>query len=101
MLNFYIFSLKNSDDLFCLVIYLPFFTVFYPSRLLPLRISQHYTPFSTSIHTHMLFSTFLQLATLSECCIHHLFILKSSLHKQPFITAHFRSSLQILCITAH
>src|SRR6218665_649011 len=93
---------KNSDDLF--FSHLPFFTVFYPSKLLPLRISQHYTPFSTSIHTHMLFSTFLQLAfrsVNSECCIHHLFILKSSLHKQPFITAHFRSSQHILCITAH
>src|SRR6218665_1374258 len=53
---------------FFLVIYL--FTVFYPSKFLPLRISQHYTPFTTSIHTHMLFSTFLQLAfhsRNSEC----------------------------------
>ena len=29
-----------------------------------------------------------------------LFFVNSSLHKQPFITAHFRSSLYILCITA-
>src|SRR6218665_3623646 len=29
-----------------------------------------------------------------------LFLLTSSLHKPPFITAHFRSSLHILCITA-
>src|SRR6218665_1227404 len=29
-----------------------------------------------------------------------LFCLTSSLHKQPFTTAHFRSSLHILCITA-
>src|SRR6218665_619664 len=27
--------------------------------------------------------------------------LKSLLHKQPFITAHFHSSVHILCITAH
>src|SRR6218665_1512913 len=68
ILNFYIFSLKNSDDFF--FSHLPFFTVFYPSKLLPLPISQHYTPFSTSLHTHMLFSTFLQLAfhsRNSEC----------------------------------
>src|SRR6218665_2381794 len=33
--------------------------------------------------------------------VNHLFLLNSSLHKQPFITAYFRSSLHILCITAH
>jgi len=29
------------------------------------------------------------------------FLRNSSLQKSPFITAHFRSSLHILCITAH
>ena len=49
-----------------------------------------------SMHTHMLFFTFLHLALCSrnnKYCIRHLFLLNSSLHKQPFITAHFRSSL--------
>src|SRR6218665_1590984 len=54
-------------------------------------------------HPHAVF-TFLHLALCSRnssYCIHHLFRLNSSLHKQPFITAHFRSSLHILCINAH
>src|SRR6218665_2501901 len=57
-----------------------------------------------SMHTHMLFYTFLCLALCSrnnKYSVNHLFLLNSSLHKQPFITAHFRSSLHILCITAH
>src|SRR6218665_3619701 len=57
-----------------------------------------------SYDTHTLFFTFLHLALCSrnsEYYIRHLFVHNSSLHKQPFITAHFRSSLHILCITAH
>src|SRR6218665_2345200 len=75
---------------FCLYVFL---NTMHPSALL-------YTPtccfprFYNSLSTHV-------TVNASECCIHHLFILKSSLHKQPFITAHFRSSLHILCITAH
>src|SRR6218665_1195970 len=62
----------------------------------------HYAP-PCITHPHAGF-TFLHLALCSRSskyCIHHLFLLDSSLHKQPFITAHFRSSLHILCITAH
>src|SRR6218665_355440 len=58
------------------------------------------TPLTPSIHT----STFLRLALCSrykKYSIRHLFLLNLSLHKQPFITAPFRSSLHILCITAH
>src|SRR6218665_2523836 len=53
-------------------------------------------PLTPSIHTHMLFFTFLRLALCSrnnKYPIRHLVLLNSSLHKQPFITAHFRSSL--------
>src|SRR6218665_2409301 len=96
--NVYIFSLKNSDDLFFLVIALfhDLHALFFYSLLHP------FTPFYA--YPHMLFYTFLHFAL---CCrnnkysVNHLFLLNSSLHKQPFITAHFRSSLHILCITAH
>src|SRR6218665_1803702 len=103
---FTFFSLRNSDDLFFLVIclFLPFSTllIFYlyvfldtthPSPLL-------YTPTCCFPRFYNLLSTLVTVNAI-ECCIHHLFILKSLLHKQPFITAHFRSSLHILCITAH
>src|SRR6218665_1353849 len=53
---------------------------------------------------HMLLYTFLHFVLCSrnnKYSLNHLFLLNSSLHKQPFITAHFRSSLHILCITAH
>src|SRR6218665_1731688 len=49
-------------------------------------------PLTPCIHTHMLFFTFLHLALCScnsEYYIRHLFLLNSSLHKHPFITAHF------------
>src|SRR6218665_3215825 len=55
-------------------------------------------PLTPSIYTHMLFFTFLHLALCSrnnKYSMRHLFLLSSSLHKQPFITAHFRSSLHI------
>src|SRR6218665_2474973 len=58
------------------------------------------TPFYA--YPHMLFYTFLHFALCSrnnKYSVNHLFLLNSSLHKQPFITAHFRSSLHILCIT--
>src|SRR6218665_1486356 len=83
-------------------------------HFLPSRVLQMMTPISyclhiihtltPCIHTRMLFFTFLHLALCShnsEYYICHLFILNSSLHKRPFITAHFRSSVHILCITAH
>src|SRR6218665_170794 len=97
MLNFDIISLKNSDDLFFSHLpFLPFSTLLnfclyvflntiHPSELL-------YTPTCCFPHFYNSLST-LVTVNASECCIHHLFILKSSLHKQPFITAHFRSSL--------
>ena len=46
----------------------------------------------------MLFFTFLRLALCSrnnKYSIRHLFLTKSSLHKQPFITAQFSSSLHV------
>jgi len=46
----------------------------------------------------MLFYTLLQLSTPSPLI--SLVLRNSSLQKQPFITAHFRSSLHILGITA-
>src|SRR6218665_803426 len=59
----------------------------------------HYTPLdSLYTHPHAVFHV-LHLALCSRN-IRYLFLLNSSLHKQPFITAHFRSSLHILCITA-
>src|SRR6218665_255204 len=68
-------------------------------HFLPFPLLQIMTPISyPSIHTRILFFTFLHLALCSrnnKYCIRHLFILNSSLHKQPFITAHFRSSLHI------
>src|SRR6218665_1504774 len=53
-------------------------------------------PLTPCIHNRMLFFTFLRLALCSrnsEYYIRSLFLFNSSLHKQPFITAHFRSSL--------
>jgi len=83
-------------------------------HFLPFRVLQMMTPISyclDTIHpltpcrgTRMLFFTFLHLGLCSrnnKYYIRHSFLLNSSLHKQPFITAHFRSSLHILCITAH
>src|SRR6218665_572524 len=110
MLNFYIFSLKNSDDPFLFFVFFRhlhfitfstllnfclyvFLNTIHPSPLL-------YTPTCCFPRFYNSLST-LVTVNASECSIHHLFILKSSLHKQPFITAHFRSSLHILCITAH
>jgi len=40
------------------------------------------------------------VTTNTTCKYTFYFFLTSSLLKQPFITAHFRSSLHILCITA-
>src|SRR6218665_3295108 len=74
----------------------PFYR-FLPFRLLqmtPITYSLH--PFTPSIHPHMLFFTFLHLALCSRnnrYSMRHLFLFSSSLHKRPFITAHFRSSL--------
>src|SRR6218665_1045192 len=88
-----------------LLVIAPFWTVFYTFLL-----TQMITPISyPSIPAHIIyyiycFFTFLHLALCSrnnKYFIRHLFILNSSLHKQPFITAHFLSSLHILCITAH
>src|SRR6218665_2856342 len=64
------------------------------------------TPLAPSIHTHMLFFTFLRLALYSRnniYSIRRLFLLNSSLHKQPFITANFRSSLHkcTFCASLH
>src|SRR6218665_580042 len=105
--NFLIFTFLVSKILmtffffYSSTFFLPFSTLV---KFCVYLISQHYTPFYT--HTCSFTRFYNSLSTLitmnaSECCIHHLFLLKSSLHKQPFITAHFRSSLHILCITAH
>jgi len=51
-----------------------------------------WTLYTPCIHTRLLFFTFLHLALCSrnnKYYIRHLFLLNSSLHKQPFITAHF------------
>ena len=90
-----ILSLQNSDDLF--FSHRPFYR-FLPFRLLQMMtpITYWLHPITPSIHTHMLFFTFLHLALCSrnnKYSMRHLFLLSSSLHKQPFITAHFRSSL--------
>src|SRR6218665_3212313 len=100
------FLSKNSDDLF--FSHHPFFTIFCRSVFSYFTHDESYSYFLHTIHPlythpHAVF-TFLHLALCSRnssYCIHHLFLLNSSLHKQPFITAHFRSSLHILCITAH
>src|SRR6218665_4211885 len=91
MLHFFLSKILMN---FLLVI-ASFFAIFCPSVTLC-------TP---CIHTRMLFSRFCTLlcalVTVNRPYrIHHLFFLNSSLHKQPFITAHFRSSLHMLCITA-
>src|SRR6218665_2759891 len=84
--NLYIFSLKNSDDLF-------FFFFFFFSSPLP--------PFYAYPHALLHVSMPSLCSRNNKYSVNYLFLLNSSLHKQPFITAHFRSSLHILCITAH
>jgi len=69
----------------------------YSSFLHPIHIfCTLYTPY---IHTHMLFSRFYTLVcalvTVDTAYTIFFFLI------QPFITAHFRSLLHILCITAH
>src|SRR6218665_2472877 len=63
---------------FCLYVFL---NTIHPSALL-------YTPTCCFPRFYNSLST-LVTVNASECSMHHLFILKSSLHKQPFITAHF------------
>ena len=66
------------------------------------HISNFFTLYPLYTHLHPVFP-FLHL-TFNSCnnkyYIHLLFFFNSSLLKQPFVTAHFRSSLHILCITA-
>src|SRR6218665_3093003 len=62
--------------------------------------NSHYTPLYAHPHAVFAFPHLALCSRNSSYCIHHLFRLNSSLHKQPFITAHFRSSLHILFITA-
>jgi len=61
--------------------------------------------FMHSKFTNDLFYTFYTwlytLHTSRPNCTWVLFLHGSSLQKQPFITAHFRSSLHIVCIAAH
>src|SRR6218665_3431370 len=77
----------------------PFFTIFCPSVFLYFTHDESYSYFLHTIHPltslythpHAVF-TFMHLALCSrnsEYCIHHLFLLNSSLHKHSFITAHF------------
>ena len=63
-------------------------------------------PLSPYIHAHTYiytyfpfrFYTLLSILVTVNTTYTFYFFLTSSLHKQPFITAHFRSSLHILCI---
>src|SRR6218665_2711539 len=93
----------SVNDLFLAFSTLPYFTDDDSYFLL----FAHYTPLDPLplyTHPHAVFHVSIHLALCSgnsEYYIRHLFLLNSSLHKQPFITAHFLSSLQILCITAH
>jgi|SRR6218665_1660839 len=73
---------------YCLV------TLYTPSsNLYPFYRPTHQQPVFPFLHL-----TFSSLN--SKYYIRFLFLLTSSLHKQPIITAHFRSSLHIVCITA-
>ena len=89
--KFHFLLSKNSHDLF-LVIDL--------SSVVNPQISPpaHQPPLYTYRHTLFPFSTpyFLLFIKINTVIL----LLTSSLHKQPFITAHFRSSLHILFITA-
>src|SRR6218665_2403552 len=95
----------------------PFFTIFTPYFFIvigllnvvitPLHLLlciHPFTPFYVMPPHPVLHVSTLKFALCSrnnKYSVNHLFLLNSSLHKQPFITAHFRSSLHILCITAH
>ena len=57
-------------------------------------------PLYTQLHPIFPFLHLTFYSPNSKYYIHLLFFLTSSLHKQPFNTAHFRSSLHIFCITA-
>src|SRR6218665_1216407 len=77
--NLYIFSLKNSDRPFSQSSR-PIFTPLHP-------------PFYAYPHAVLHVSMPSSCSRNNKYSVNHLFLLNSSLHKQPFITAHFRSSL--------
>ena len=77
--SFYHFISRNSDDLF------------FPFLVIDLLLGFQPPIYTLYIHTDMLFSRFYTslLSAIVTVNIRLLFLLTSSLHKQPFITAHF------------
>src|SRR6218665_832228 len=96
-------SLENSDDLFLVIDHKSFHLSFHLSFQNPIFLSKSRDKFS--FHPSKYLMTMASFSRQRHTGLFfdfspplHLVIPFSSLQNQPYITAHFRSSLHVLCI---